>query len=125
MKKTAGKQAAQAAATASLSLAVLLAAAIAAFFLGPKSVFLALAVLALSAAFFLLSLALRKFANDEVRAGSLVVKKANLFAGAGFALLMLAITERLDGAESIVFSAAALAVFAWLAWFGKKTMKYW
>ena len=123
--KKAGDAAVAGAAIGALAISILLGAEVVGFFAAWKSVWLALSALCLLVCLSLLLMALRKFGNDEVPAGSRIVQKANAFGSAGFLFLAAAMAVALGGFEGTAFFAAALAVFAWLWRFGKKNMKYW
>ena len=89
---------------------------------------LALAELSLMACIFLLFLAMRKFGNNEFKAGSEIVRNANFAGTAGYGFVVLATGIILWKSEPLfagMFLAFAALTFSWLFKFGKKRMYYW
>ena len=108
-----------------IGVSVILAAVVFSFFAGQRGVWLALSAVAFFSSLALVLMALRKFGNNEAQAGSLLVRKSNLFGFAGFLFLSAAMAVALGGWEGGGLVVAVALVFAWLYWFGKRSMRYW
>jgi len=114
-----------------ISITILLASSAAMVFLTADpltSAAMAIAAILFMACLAIMFMALRKFGNEEMDAGSRLVKTANSFGFAAFAALLLALDYRLYQLNwayaAVVLLLAAVVAFK-VARIGKESMKYW